>query len=617
MAAPAAPNSSDDESDGLHSDVESEQELEKESIPKAIASDLMKLLDRYSFELIEVDMNDDQAASHVTELQANLEWLQASVGKNEEPRARSRLEIAALLSSICFLDRTTLDEESVYQDQPPFPFDDENPKPWDSITAVDWDVLRTEFIDLERMLARKHCDDWGHHAQGRDRKAQKRAQMVLNEGLEELVAACDVQRCRWMLQSIVERTKTRRSKARSASPKRRLEDEIVEVCTLDAHNLIHQYSPAEEGGPWDRLARAFLPAKKRVSSRSSKKAADLSFELDSADKIQEILENDVFSIVYFKELVQETLQKWNREVLSPPFAIEARSDKEAELPVLVVAEPQVESPARKSSSRRQEQPSHDEEEKEKERVDDVETKQQPKQKKISNVSFPEPLEDSDQTSDEASRKEQEEGHGSEEQQISQLSTATTDLLSPERLTQAMTKLRDNHRQGPDPLAKAQRIADAAIPGRAKARQTKSPQSSSSSSSSPTPPKRSKRLTRPRPSQQKKQLDFSDSSVDEASQEEEDRKPRAKKRLHMSTPPLSLTKTKNIRPRSSTSTAYTPASRKRRRFTEEEKEAIRTGVEQIGVGKWAEIKKRFRSELRQRTSVQIKDCFRTMMKREGF
>lgn len=54
-------------------------------------------------------------------------------------------------------------------------------------------------------------------------------------------------------------------------------------------------------------------------------------------------------------------------------------------------------------------------------------------------------------------------------------------------------------------------------------------------------------------------------------------------------------------------------RKRRRFTEDEKTAIRQGVRNHGFGKWAAIKAEFSVVLRNRTSVNIKDCYRTMMK----
>jgi hypothetical protein len=54
--------------------------------------------------------------------------------------------------------------------------------------------------------------------------------------------------------------------------------------------------------------------------------------------------------------------------------------------------------------------------------------------------------------------------------------------------------------------------------------------------------------------------------------------------------------------------------KRIPWTEEEKEAVKKGVESFGVGRWKDIKLRFGSLLRNRTSVQIKDCWRTMVLR---
>jgi hypothetical protein len=57
-----------------------------------------------------------------------------------------------------------------------------------------------------------------------------------------------------------------------------------------------------------------------------------------------------------------------------------------------------------------------------------------------------------------------------------------------------------------------------------------------------------------------------------------------------------------------------AGQKRKRWTDEEKEAVKQGIAQHGVGRWALIKSDWAMELRDRTSVQIKDCYRTMLKR---
>lgn len=53
--------------------------------------------------------------------------------------------------------------------------------------------------------------------------------------------------------------------------------------------------------------------------------------------------------------------------------------------------------------------------------------------------------------------------------------------------------------------------------------------------------------------------------------------------------------------------------KRRRWTEEEKNAVKQGVEMHGVGNWVKIKDEYAEILRNRTSVQIKDVWRTMSK----
>ena len=54
-------------------------------------------------------------------------------------------------------------------------------------------------------------------------------------------------------------------------------------------------------------------------------------------------------------------------------------------------------------------------------------------------------------------------------------------------------------------------------------------------------------------------------------------------------------------------------KKRKRFTDEEDNAIMKGIDRFGVGKWAEIKSHFPMELRDRGTVQIKDRYRTLAK----
>jgi hypothetical protein len=51
--------------------------------------------------------------------------------------------------------------------------------------------------------------------------------------------------------------------------------------------------------------------------------------------------------------------------------------------------------------------------------------------------------------------------------------------------------------------------------------------------------------------------------------------------------------------------------KRKKFTQEEKIAIREGINKFGVGKWSEIKTEYALILRDRTAVNIKDCYRAM------
>jgi hypothetical protein len=63
--------------------------------------------------------------------------------------------------------------------------------------------------------------------------------------------------------------------------------------------------------------------------------------------------------------------------------------------------------------------------------------------------------------------------------------------------------------------------------------------------------------------------------------------------------------------------FTPTGRvhRRRFWTEEETIAVKEGVRTLGTGRWAEIKSDHEYILRNRTSVQIKDKWRTILKEE--
>jgi hypothetical protein len=55
------------------------------------------------------------------------------------------------------------------------------------------------------------------------------------------------------------------------------------------------------------------------------------------------------------------------------------------------------------------------------------------------------------------------------------------------------------------------------------------------------------------------------------------------------------------------------AQKRQPFSDEEKEAIRTGVQRFGVRQWAMIWLNSRGVLMSCTNVNIKDCHRNMVK----
>lgn len=100
-------------------------------------------------------------------------------------------------------------------------------------------------------------------------------------------------------------------------------------------------------------------------------------------------------------------------------------------------------------------------------------------------------------------------------------------------------------------------------------------------------------TRPRSAQKREQFSFEDSDTDN----DEINAP-----ISLSGLPSSITRKRKV------------VHGRRRLFTDEEKQAIRDGINIYGVGKWADIKAHFAIVLRHRTSVQIKDCFRTMVKK---
>ena len=54
--------------------------------------------------------------------------------------------------------------------------------------------------------------------------------------------------------------------------------------------------------------------------------------------------------------------------------------------------------------------------------------------------------------------------------------------------------------------------------------------------------------------------------------------------------------------------------RRTAWTEDEKNCVKLGVERFGVGSWMTIKEEYSDVLRNRTNVQIKDCWRTMVKK---
>lgn len=163
--------------------------------------------------------------------------------------------------------------------------------------------------------------------------------------------------------------------------------------------------------------------------------------------------------------------------------------------------------------------------------------------------------------------------------------------------------------------------DVALRQRKKSRKTTTATSASSSVAKKTPrggigatsksPKRTPRLTGTKLCTSSSSSEYEDTSAgkdDSSSDDEEIPSPSAKSKAVSSPVP-------RIQPQSNRG-VNVPRSggKKRKRWTDEEKEAVRQGIAEHGVGRWALIKSDWAMELRDRTSVQIKDCYRTMLKR---
>jgi hypothetical protein len=166
-------------------------------------------------------------------------------------------------------------------------------------------------------------------------------------------------------------------------------------------------------------------------------------------------------------------------------------------------------------------------------------------------------------------------------------------------------------RGTDPLQRAERIADEAIPGRA-AKRIAAATAQEGGGGGGGPSSRLRIRSKPGLRQRRTKLDFADSD-----EEENDRHFTRLGLSNLSSSPKRRQDggASSSRHRSGEdSSPYRSGIRKRRAFTEEEKDVIRGGVETFGIGHWAEIKAHYFVILRHRTSVQIKDCYRTMVKK---
>lgn len=98
-----------------------------------------------------------------------------------------------------------------------------------------------------------------------------------------------------------------------------------------------------------------------------------------------------------------------------------------------------------------------------------------------------------------------------------------------------------------------------------------------------------------------ELERSDEEITEAS--DDDILPQMKKRTTAKTSPAAKLKKSQQKPYEG-----------RKVWTDIEKMAIKEGIENYGMGKWAKIKADNAEILKDRTSGQIKDCVRTMKKK---
>ena len=103
-----------------------------------------------------------------------------------------------------------------------------------------------------------------------------------------------------------------------------------------------------------------------------------------------------------------------------------------------------------------------------------------------------------------------------------------------------------------------------------------------------------------------QLNFTDSDNDSSDEEEEG--------VALSKLPTKYkAKQEKKKPTKIHITRKNDTVKKRKRFTEEEDGAIRLGVERFGAGNWAQIKAYYSMELIDRTTINLKDRWRTLNK----
>lgn len=312
----------------------------------------------------------------------------------------------------------------------------------------------------------------------------------------------------------------------------------------------------------DDTKELLLSLLKHGKGSSRTRASGLSLK-PLTDLMQIMQQSEEFDLGILQTKARKLLMRWSDKVLDTPHLVELGYGRETQQWDGLEEEVSVSTGARSHGERRRWKTSHaeaEEEELSEQALGDEETSKPAKRKR-------------------------EEAHAS---------GSKSSTLAPEirALVEARGKLKDDVT---DPLEETCLLADAAASGT----RTTSTQPAAGSQN----PQKGSFLRKKATASKIAFDDTDDESAEDANTLSEVPEPARIKPAH--------NEVARVHPSPSEST--TSYKRGRKRFTDDEKTAIKLGVQKFGFGKWAQIKAYYRSELRDRTSVNIKDCYRTMMR----